>query len=84
MARLEALHQYIDSNTVARMAWWALFLLVLFLELTVVLSKLVFRETVDDQISVMREQLSHYKAKAYKDAITSSVASAQLLLDSSC
>jgi len=49
-----------------------------------VLSKLVFGETVDDQISVMREQLSHHKAQAYKDAITSPVASAQLLLDSSC
>ena len=84
LARLEALHQYTDMNIVARMAWWAFFLLVLFLELTVVLSKLVFGETVDDQISAMREQLSHHKAKAYKDAITSPVASAQVLLDSSC
>jgi hypothetical protein len=84
LARLEALHRYIDSNGVARMAWWAFFLLVLFLELTVVLAKLVFGETVDDQLSAMREELSHHKAKTYKDAITSPVASAQLLLDSSC
>lgn len=58
LARIEALHQYTSSNTAAFVAWCMFFALVLFFELMVVLSKLVFGETVDDELDRIREHLS--------------------------
>jgi hypothetical protein len=81
LARVEALHQYISSNNAALIAWLLFFSLILFFELMVVLAKLVFGETVDDQIDKVREHVSYHKAKAYMEATTSPVAHAQRLLE---
>jgi hypothetical protein len=58
-------------------------MLVLFFELMVVLTKLVFDETVDDELDLIREQISQQKARAYMEAVTSPVASAKNLLQAS-
>lgn len=83
LARVEALHQYTTHNTVAFVAWLLFFMLVLFLELMVVLAKLVFGETVDDELDQIREQISQQKARAYMEAVTSPVAGAKDLLRAS-
>lgn len=80
LGRIEALHEYTMANKTAFIAWTLFFLLVLLFELMVVLSKLVFGETVDDRISVLREQINEYKAMAFKEAATSPVANADRLL----
>jgi len=81
LARVEALHQYTQQNTAALVAWGLFFLLVLFLELMVVLAKLVFGETVDDELDQIRERISQQKARAYMEAITSPVNDAKHLLE---
>ena len=81
LARIEALHQYTTDNPAAFVAWLLFFSLVLFFELMVVLVKLVFGETVDDRIDMIREQISQHKAAAFMEAMTSPVAGARLLLD---
>ena len=81
LARVEALHQYISSNNAALVAWILFFSLILFFELMVVLVKLVFGETVDDQIDKIREDISRHKADVYGKTMTSPVASAQKLLE---
>lgn len=80
LTRVEALHEYTSSNRGARIAWALFFTLILCIELTVVLSKLVFGETVDDQIDRIREQVSEKRARAYLGAVTSPVAGARELL----
>jgi hypothetical protein len=82
LTRIEALHQYTSNNTAAFVAWVLFFVLVLFFELMVVLSKLVFGETVDDELDQIREQISQQKARAYMEAVTSPVANARQLLES--
>ncbi len=82
LTRVEALHQYTTDNTAAFIAWVLFFVLVLFFELMVVLSKLVFGETVDDELDQIREQISQQKARAYMDAVMSPVANARQLLES--
>ena len=84
LSRVEALHQYTVSNTAALVAWILFFWLVLFFELMVVLAKLVFGETVDDQLDRIREQLSYQKATAYLEGFTSPLSGARNLLESSC
>ena len=59
------------------------FVLVLFLELMVIFSKLVFAETVDDELDAIREQISQRKAREYQEAVTSPLASAQKLVQAS-
>jgi hypothetical protein len=83
LARVEALHQYTMHNTAAFVAWLLFFMLVLFFELMVVLAKLVFGETVDDELDQIREKISQQKAQAYMDAVTSPVAGAKYLLQAS-
>jgi hypothetical protein len=83
LARVEALHNYTQQHSAALAAWALFFTLVLFLELMVVFCKLVFGETVDDQIEQMREQISHKKALDYKEAITSPGAGALTLIEAS-
>ena len=81
LARVEALHQYTQQNTAALVAWGLFFLLVLFLELMVVLAKLVFGETVDDELDQIRERISQQKARSYLEAISSPVNDAKHLLE---
>lgn len=80
LARVEALHQYTRQNTAAFVAWLLFFALVLFFELMVVLAKLVFGETVDDEIDRIRERISQQRAHAYMDAATSPVTAARTLI----
>lgn len=70
LARVQALHEYTTQHTAALIAWLLLFSLVLFLELTVVLSKMTFGETVDDELDVIRETISQNKAREYMEAVT--------------
>jgi hypothetical protein len=81
LARVQALHEYTLANTAALAAWALFFLLVLLLEMMVVLSKLVFGETVDDRINAIREAVNDHKAAAFKAVATSPVANANQLLD---
>jgi hypothetical protein len=83
LARVEALHQYTNSNTAAFVAWCLFFALVLFFELMVVLSKLVFGETVDDELDRIREHISQQKARDYMQAVTSPVMGARQLVEAS-
>ena len=82
LSRVEALHHYMMNNSAAMVAWLLFFTLVLFMELMVVFAKLVFGETVDDRIDRIRDQLSHHKAVSYLEAMTSPLASARGLLES--
>ena len=81
LARVQALHSYIDKNEAAWVAWALLFALMLLMELLVVLTKIGFGSTVDDHLEAIREQLSRSKANAYLEAVTSPFASARQLLD---
>jgi hypothetical protein len=83
LARVEALHHYTMSSTAAMVAWLLFCALVLFMELMVVFAKLVFGETVDDRIDRIREQLSRHKAESYLESVTSPLAGARGLLESS-
>lgn len=81
LARIEALHQYTIENKAALIGWSLFFALILFFELMVVLAKLVFGETVDDQIEAMREELSKNKAMSYVEAVSSPLYNARKLLE---
>ncbi len=83
LSRVQALHAYTSENTIALVAWLVFLTLVLFLELMVVFSKLVFAETVDDELDVIREQISQRKAREYQEAVTSPLASPQNLVQAS-
>jgi hypothetical protein len=83
LARVQALHDYVMTNTAAMVAWALFFTLVLFFELMVVFSKMVFGETVDDELDRIREQISQKKARDYQEAVTSPVAGAYSLVESS-
>lgn len=82
LSRIKALHDYTSSNTAAFVAWVLFLSLVLFFELMVVIAKLVFGETVDDELDRIRESISQEKARAYKEAITSPVFSAREMVHS--
>lgn len=83
LTRVEALHQYTSNNTAAFVAWVLFFTLVLFFELMVVLSKLVFGETVDDELDNIREHISQQRARDYMQAMTSPVMDARKLIETS-
>ena len=80
LSRVKALHEYTSQNTIAFAAWLLFLLLVLFFELMVVISKIVFGETVDDELDRIRESISQDKARAYKEAITSPMYNARELV----
>jgi hypothetical protein len=80
---VQALHEYTTHNIAALVAWVLFFTLVLFFELMVVLSKMVFHDTVDDELDSIRERISQQKARDYVDAITSPVAGARALIAAS-
>lgn len=81
LSRIQALHHYNMTNTAALVAWSVFFLLILFFELMVVLVKVMFGETVDDQIERVREAVSAHKAASYEDAMTSPLNQAKRLLE---
>ena len=83
LSRLAALHQYTTHNTVARVAWMLFFALVLSFELMVVFAKLVFGETVDDEIGRLREEIVRHKAKEHGKSATAPGADVLRLLESS-
>ena len=64
LERIEALHQFVQGNNYALVAYTLFFMIVLFFELMVVLVKLVFKETVDDELEKVRERVSEHKAKS--------------------
>jgi hypothetical protein len=80
LARIQALHAYTTANAAAQVAWTLFFVLMLFFELMVVLSKMVFGDTVDDALDRMREDISRKKAQEYVNAITSPLASARSMI----
>jgi hypothetical protein len=84
LTRVQALHQYIEGNNYAFFLWALLFLLVLFFEMVVVLSKAVFGDTVDDRIDEIRENVSHHRANAFRESFTSPSAHAHSLLSTPC
>jgi hypothetical protein len=79
--RLQALHDYTDRNRWAFVAWALFFSLVLFFELMVVFCKLVFSDTVDDELETIREVISQKKARDYMEAVTNPAAGALALID---
>jgi hypothetical protein len=83
LTRVKALHDYTTNNLIAFVAWFLFLLLVLFLELTVVFCKIVFGETVDDEIEKIRENISQEKARRYRDAVVNPQAGALALIDAS-
>ncbi|WP_025042072.1 DUF4407 domain-containing protein [Nitrosospira briensis] len=80
LTRLKALHSYVSNNNAALIVWLLCFALILFFELMVVLTKLFFGETVDDQIEKLREDVIRHNAERLKDAETSPTANARKLL----
>jgi hypothetical protein len=80
LARVQALHEYTAHNTAALVAWILFFALVLFFELMVVFSKLVFGDTVDDELDCIREKISQQQARTYIEAVSSPVAGARELV----
>jgi len=83
LSRLQALHEYTDSNRWAFIAWFLIFLLVLSFEMMVVFCKLVFKDTVDDELEIIRETISHQKARDYMEAVTNPGAGALALIENS-
>jgi len=81
--RVQALYQYLDSSHSAYIAWALFFLLVLFFELMVVFCKMVFGETVDDELEQIREAISQEKARGYRDAVMNPQARALALIEDS-
>lgn len=74
LARVQALHEYTTQNPAALVAWGLFFILVLLLESMVVFCKMVFSDTVDDEIDHIREKISRQRARNYMDAVTSPAA----------
>jgi hypothetical protein len=83
LSRVQALHDYVKTNLAAFIAWLLFFLLVLFFELMVVFCKILFGETVDDELEQIRETISQEKARSYRDAVLNPQASTLALIDSS-
>jgi hypothetical protein len=80
LARVQALHAYTKSNMAALAAWCLFFILVLLFEMMVVLSKLMFKDTVDDKLDHLRELVSLQKAEEYVASMLSPLAPARALL----
>jgi hypothetical protein len=77
------LAKLIDThNTVALAAWLLFFALVLSFELMVVFAKLVFGETVDDEIGFIREEIIRHKAREHRKSATAPGADVLRLLES--
>lgn len=81
LSRVQALHEYIAGNVWALATWICFFTLILFFELMVVFCKMIFPETVDDEIERIREAISQEKARRYKEATSCPVSRAIAALD---
>lgn len=71
LARIQSLHQYIEENNAALVAYFLFFALILFFELMVVIAKLVFGETADDEIERRKAEIARHKAMTYQELVTS-------------
>ena len=71
LTRIEALHQFIHHNTYALIAYILFFCLILLFELMVVITKIAFKDTVDDRLNAYKEQYAAYKAKIYMKELMS-------------
>lgn len=80
LARLEALHHYTMARPAAFSTWVVFFTLVLSFELIVVMVKLVFGETVDDQIERLRGEITLHTVREHTDAVTSPLAHSRSLI----
>jgi uncharacterized protein YpmS len=80
LARIEALHQYTWNNKAALVGWALCFFLILAFEVMVVLVKLVFNETVDDEIERIKEKTARFIADQQEWAITSPLSNAVRLI----
>ena len=67
LTRIEALHDFISHNRFALISYALFFCLILFFELMVVITKIAFKETVDDQLNTMKELYAAHIAKTYMD-----------------
>lgn len=74
--RLHALHDFIGRDWMALTLWLTFFLFMLALELSVVIAKFAFGQTVDDVIEQVREEADRLQAIGYLDAVTSPLAGA--------
>lgn len=83
LSRIQALHEYLKGNYLALITWALFFSLVLFFELMVVFCKMLFGETVDDELEQIRETISQGKARSYQDAIMNPQAGTLALIESS-
>ena len=81
LSRVQALHEYISGNVWALITWICFFTLILFFELMVVFCKMIFPETVDDEIERIREAISQEKARRFKEATSCPVSRAIAALD---
>ncbi len=81
LARIQSLHHYIEENEAAMFAYVLFFLLILFFELIVVIAKLVFGETADDEIARRKAEIARYNAMKYERLVTSSLLPALKTLD---
>lgn len=81
LARIKALHAYLNDDVVAMAAWGLFFALMVALELMVVVAKWAFGNTVDDEIDAIKELLSLHRVKSYRDAVTSPAYAANRLIE---
>ena len=81
LARIEALHQYTWNNKAALVGWALCFLLIFAFEMMVVLVKLVFNETVDDKIEILKGELDHITATNHVRTLTSPIFNTNKLLE---
>ena len=71
LTRVEALHQFIHHNIYALIAYVLFFGLILFFELMVVITKIAFKETVDDQLNAYKEKYAAHEANNYINKLMS-------------
>lgn len=79
--RIEALEQFVRQHNAAMAGWALFFLLVLALELMVVIAKVAFKETVDDELEACREQLARYRVNTGVAALTTPIGRAESALE---
>jgi hypothetical protein len=79
--RLHALHSFVQRDNIALGFWLTFFFFVLALELSVVIAKFAFGETVDDVIDLCRESAIEYRANGYLEAVKSPLTAARQQLD---
>jgi hypothetical protein len=84
LERLQALHDFIGENTMAKAAWWLLASLVIMLELIVVFSKLAFGQTVDDHLEIVSQRVARLQADEYLACIDAPGSRVRQIVNSPC